>query len=263
MILGLLFLLINFIGQSEYKETASIPIGGQKILLSDNLNNFYVLTESGLTKYSIFGKKISSFSDGSLGNITSADVTNPYKIITYFDNYNQIIYLDDALTVMAEPVRLDDYKLFSVRTVSYAPYDGFYMFDEDTYTIKHFSPSFKLDYESASLYSYLAKHTDSLNLFYRINRLFLFQPAVGMLIFDENGNYLMTVTIPHNPKNITIGKTELYYKNDKDEPEIFSFETGQSRLLNYTSTVPFQSFIIVRNYLIVAEDNAVKILKKV
>ncbi len=172
--------LLVFGNYSGYKTIAIIPVSGEKTVLTDNLNYFYLLTQGTLTKYSPFGKKVASFSDGSLGDITSADVTNANRIILYYENFNQILFLDDAMNVAAEPVLLDDYKLFSVRAVSYSPDDGFFLFDEDTYSVQHFSQSLKIDYESVSLYSYLENHTDSMQLFYRTNRLFLFQPSIGL-----------------------------------------------------------------------------------
>ena len=256
-------LLLLFSGNnSGHKTIATIPVLGHKTILTDNLNNFYLLTQGTFTKYSPFGKKIVSFSDGSLGDITSADVTNPYHLILYFNNFNQILFLDDAMTISAEPVLLDDYKLFSVRAVSYSPDDGFFIFDEDTYTIKHFNESRKEDYESASLYSYLKTHTDSIQMFFRTNRLFLFQPETGLLIFDEIGNFIMPVKLPGNPKTITIGQTALFYKNNEGKPIVFSLTMGQATPFDAPPNITFDSFVETTNITIIAGNNNVMVFKK-
>jgi len=261
-IVFVIFLLLLSENNSGHKTIATIPVSGHKTILTDNLNNFYLLTQGTLTKYSPFGKKVVSFSDGSLGNITSADVTNPYRLILYYNNFNQILFLDDAMTILAEPVLLDNYKLFSVRAVSYSPDDGFFIFDEDTYTIKHFNESRKEDFESASLYSYLKTHTDSIHLFFRTNRLFLFQPETGLLVFDETGNFIMPVKLSGNPRNITVGQTALFYKNNEGKPIVFSLTTGQVTPFDTSGNISFNSFVETANNLIVANNNQVWVLKK-
>ena len=257
-----ILLLMLSENNSGYKTIAIIPVPGHKTILTDNLNNFYLLTQGTLTKYSPFGKKIVSFSDGSLGNITSADVTNPYHLILYYDNFNQILFLDDAMTISAEPVLLDNYKLFSVRAVSYAPDNGFFVFDEDSYTIKHFNESLKEDYESIPLYSYLKTHVDSIQLFFRTNRLFLFKPETGLLIFDEVGNFIALVSLPENPKVITIGQTALYYKDTEGKPVVFSLTTGQFMPFDVPENISFDAFVKTTNNTIIADKNKVMVLKK-
>ncbi len=257
-------LLLFLIGgqQHSYKTIATIPATGDKTILTDKLNNFYILSQGTLTKYTPFGKKVSSFSDGSLGDITSADVTNSNHIILYYDNFNQILFLDDALSIMAEPVLLDNYKLFSVRAVSYSPDDGFFLFDEDTYTVKHFNQSLKEDYESISLYNFLKNYTDSMQLFFRANRLFLFQPTIGLLVFDEIGNFLMQISLPGKPVSITIGQTALFYKNDRGIPIVFSLTSGQTETFDILQSIDFNAFVETTNNIIIAEKDEIIIQKK-
>ena len=52
----------------NYKTIASVSYQGQKNILTDKLGNFYVLSGTTITKYSPYGKKIVSYSNGGRFN---------------------------------------------------------------------------------------------------------------------------------------------------------------------------------------------------
>src|SRR5438552_190098 len=66
---------------------------------ADNLGNFYTVREDELIKYLPNGKMFARYSNLKLGSISAIDVTNPLKILLYYRDFQQIIFLDNQLSV--------------------------------------------------------------------------------------------------------------------------------------------------------------------
>ena len=74
---------------------------------TDNLGNIYLIHEDELIKYLPGGKLFARYSNLKLGSITSVDATNPLKILLYYRNFQQIVFLDNQLSQNSEPVSIE------------------------------------------------------------------------------------------------------------------------------------------------------------
>ena len=105
--------------------------------ISDILGNRYSIKQSKLKKYSADSSVSFSYDNFNLGNISFVDVSNPYKVLLFYKNFNTVIILDDKLS------KLDSRNFnFTVNNICWN-YDGnfliyhyntgfFYIFDPIT-----------------------------------------------------------------------------------------------------------------------------------
>ena len=111
-----LFLFLSFagtLGSAAYKDETgnftlikSIPLNAT-FVTTDNIGQVYVVVQNELLKYSEKGELIDTYSDKSLGNIYSVDASNPLRLLLFYRDFVQIVFLDDALSVLGGSIQLE------------------------------------------------------------------------------------------------------------------------------------------------------------
>src|SRR5688572_3667151 len=100
----LLLFLLNF---SWLNGPQPVIKGNFDFFEADNFGNIYTVKNEELCKYLPNGKRHARYSNLRYGNITSLDVSNPLKILLYYRDFQQIIFLDNQLSVNSNPVSLE------------------------------------------------------------------------------------------------------------------------------------------------------------
>ncbi len=98
-------------------------------LWSDHLGNIYVLRGNSLHKYNQKWELLSSYDWQANGEITNVDVSDPLRIVVFSENANQVIFLDNKLSIISDPFNLDDLNYYDVSVVCKASTGGFWLFD--------------------------------------------------------------------------------------------------------------------------------------
>jgi hypothetical protein len=75
---------------------------------TDALYNIYVVTnDNELLRYDTLGNITARFSDKKAGHLKSVLVENPFQIVLYYDDYQQITLLDKQLTIASKHALYD------------------------------------------------------------------------------------------------------------------------------------------------------------
>ena len=70
---------------------------------TDNLQNIYAVTDDfKVVKYDSSGQLLHTYSNKSLGQPTSLDVSNPMKLMLYYKDFSTIVWLDNTLSEITE-----------------------------------------------------------------------------------------------------------------------------------------------------------------
>src|ERR1043166_5956386 len=97
-----LFIIPFFIGEERFVIRSKVDKFGV-----DAIGNVYIINGEELVKYNPSAKILARYSNLKLGQITSMDLTNPLKILLYYRDYQQLVYLDDQLSANADPISLE------------------------------------------------------------------------------------------------------------------------------------------------------------
>src|SRR5438046_1047362 len=76
------------------------------LLTTDNLGNFYLVKNDVLEKYDAGGTLLKTYSNKSFGKIDLADAGNPMKLLLFYKNFSQVVFLDNTLSQNGDPVSL-------------------------------------------------------------------------------------------------------------------------------------------------------------
>src|SRR3972149_5745424 len=89
--------------QIELMET--IPFTGNFFEI-DQLGNFYLINSNTLVQYSPNLVKKQQYTNNFSGKVTHIDVNDPLRILLFYKDFNQVVFLDRALSLLGSPVDL-------------------------------------------------------------------------------------------------------------------------------------------------------------
>jgi len=155
-----------------------------------------------------------------LGDISYVDVTNPKKIMLFFDGFQKVVFVDDTL---AEIGRYEGE--FTILAVGTSRDNNLWIYDGLDYRLKKISSSGKMILESNPLESY---HNIDINPDYIIeynNMVYMVEEGSGIAILDNFGNFSNYQTFENSTSFVLIDESYIYLKENMITQQLInSFE---------------------------------------
>lgn len=162
-------------------------------LYADPNGNIYLVNGSKLSKLDENGKLLRSFDDSFLGDIASVDSDNPMKIMLFYRESGKIVFLDDRLSPVMEPLDLFSHGYSSVTLAAYSTDNLIWLYDAASHELicidfycKEKSRN-RLNFSDFEPTQLLARYERS---------LLMNNPQDGMYLFDAFGTFLKRIPIP-------------------------------------------------------------------
>jgi hypothetical protein len=251
----LLFLAITFIPQVSSQTCVLVSSTSVKgnFFLTDHLGFFYVIDNQRIIKYDQLGNKQGEYSNNYLGAISYADVSDPLRILLFYQEFNQIQFIDHNLAELGSPVLLDELGNDQTSIVCSSVSAGFWAYNPQLRQLLHFSKTLQIDLKGTLLQSVINEDVFPSALLDKNENLYLSDPGKGILIFDKYGIYIRTLPIMNlklfqaADNYLTFYKNEKYWKynmtNDAseeiplpDSTEVIDVRTNSSLLYLFKST---------------------------
>ena len=155
--------------------------------------NLYLVNGSKLSKLDGEGRLLRSFDDSFMGDITSIDVDNPLKIMVFYRESGKILFLDDRLTPVMEPLDLFSHGYTSVSLAAYSTDNLIWLYDAASHELICIDFYCKEKTRNRLNFS----DFDPTQLLARYERsLLMNNPEDGMYLFDAFGTFLKRIPIP-------------------------------------------------------------------
>ncbi|MCC6370968.1 MAG: hypothetical protein IT236_08190 [Bacteroidia bacterium] len=179
----------------------------------DNLGNIYTINGEELTKYLPSTKYFARYSNLKLGNITSVDVTNPLKLVLYYRDFQQIVFLDNQLSLNSEVVSLEQLGYEQTDLVCASANNSFWIYNKQNNELVRFNESSKKIAFTGNLKQVLQTEL-SPNFMTEYNGfLYLNCPETGIYVFDIFGAFSKVISIKAL-KQFQVDENLLYFKKD-------------------------------------------------
>ncbi|MBK9151697.1 MAG: hypothetical protein IPM26_12185 [Saprospiraceae bacterium] len=95
----------------------------------DKLGNLYVVTDKNiLIKYDKNNREKYRYANKRSGRITQLDVSNPLKILLFFDDFNYLLVLDATLTEVID-FKIEDFGMTDITAAAIANDDNYWVYD--------------------------------------------------------------------------------------------------------------------------------------
>ena len=204
------FLIIQ---QPGYELVMSVKVPGEQHY-SDPFGNIYIVNAGEIRRFDNEYREAAYYSNSFLGKISSVDLSDPLRILLYFKDYNQILWLDKYLTEIRSPLLLDQLGYQQVDALCSSSQGGFWLYSDITCQIHYFDNTMKLVHESINLRPLIGSATRPVAMLEKNRHVYLNAPAKGILVFDRFGNYRRTLPVTGCTR-FQVTDTEIFFfKND-------------------------------------------------
>jgi len=209
------FLLICFGFQNpELSLDKSIPVKAS-FISTDDLGNVYVVKEDVLEKYDGKGNLLKTYSNKSFGKISSVDVSNLLKVILFYKDFSQVVFLDNTLSLNGEPIRLADIDLELAQLVCSSHDNGLWIYNQQNFELIRLDQNLQKTHQTGNINQLLQTEINPNFLMEYNNKVYLNNPSEGILVFDVYGTYYKTIPIKNLNEFQVHGDNLLYYSGNQ------------------------------------------------
>jgi hypothetical protein len=195
---------------------------------TDPLGFIYSVDEQEIIKLDAKGKILSRFSTRNFGKISSADVSNPLKIVLFFKDFSAMLILDNMLNPSGDIITLENLGIPRAGMVCRAFDNGFWIFDTDKIQLQRFSNNNEIVSSSGNLNQLISNPIKLKDMKEANNKVYLLNQDSCLFEFDIFGTYLKTLKLKENQK-IQIKENKILTWNSNkiyvlDEKSLFEQE---------------------------------------
>jgi hypothetical protein len=223
----------------------------------DNLGNIYLIKDEELTKYLPTGKKFAAYSNLRLGRISSIDVTNPLKILVYYRDFQQIIFLDNQLSVNSDAVSLEKLELQQTHLVAASSNNSFWIYDKLNNELIRFNENSKRTGSTGNLKQILNTDLNPLHMKEYNGHLYLNDPEQGIFVFDLFCTFNRLVPLK-GVSDFSVEDMQVYYRKEslicnyhqrtfEEECRPLSFMPARFKLAQKKMYYGFRDSVVVKN----------------
>lgn len=255
-----IFIVVVFIFLVAFQQSGivfvkSLPAKGE-FITTDNLSNIYLLNNDVLQKYNSQGIPLKSYSNKTLGKITTVDAINPMKVVLFYRSFLQIVFLDNTLSQNGDPVSIEKLGYPQTQLVCSSHNNGIWIYNQQNFELIRFDQDLQVVNQTGNLAQLLGIAVKPTYMVQYNNQLYVNNPSTGILVFDAFGTYSKTIPL----KNITVFQFKedqiLYYQEGKVNTfNMHTLEQGRSQLLDSTAI----SVALGRNNLYLLQKDTLRI----
>ncbi|MFP4025005.1 MAG: hypothetical protein ACLFVR_10825 [Thiohalospira sp.] len=217
---------------------------------TDHLLNIYAINQNEIFKANLKKTEEKKFSKSQAYNIYSIDVSDPFKVLVFYKDFNQILFLDKSLAEIKSPIQLDNYFFYDVVAVCNSASGGFWIFDAGKQQLVYFNNELSVRKKSASLGPLIGDFLDGTKIFMleKNDYIYLGIKNIGVLMFDNYGSYIKTFPLKIETGFQVLDQNIVYYKSG----ELFFYDL--QKLEQKSIQLPVKKAVNARvenNYLFV------------
>ncbi|MEE9463318.1 MAG: hypothetical protein V3V53_15885 [Bacteroidales bacterium] len=212
-------LLVQFLLPAEFQFVKSVKVDGDRHF-SDPMGNVYIIKNNHLVKFVQDYSQAAEYTNLFLGNIHSIDVSDPLRILIYYKDYNQVVWVDNFLSEISSPIWLDNLGVDQAQLVCSSNQGGFWIFNGLNNQLQYFDVNLQFVHESITLNSLTGPDIQPTYMLEKSRNVYLNVPGFGILVFDLFGNYAKTIPL-EIPGEFQVTDQNLYYFK---AGELYSFD---------------------------------------
>lgn len=166
------------------------------LISTDNLGNCYMVRKDEVTKYTANGDSVNTQSFKWLGSISNIDASNSLRVMLFYKDLNQLLVLDNTLSVQGEPLKLEKVGFEYSTLFCQSPNNqNFWIYETGEFRLVRLDKNFKIINNSGNLTQVLGEEIDPNFMQEEGNYLYLNNPETGLLVFDMFGTYYKTIPL--------------------------------------------------------------------
>lgn len=182
---------------------------------TDPLKNIYSVEENQLSKIDFNTYLKTTYSRSSAYIISSIDVSDPLRTLIFYQDFNQVVFIDRQLAEMRNPVMLDNLGFYNVGAVCNSANKGFWILDKNRLELVYIDSDLTIQKRSAGLGSVIGNRSEGAKIFLleKNDYIYLGIQDTGILLFDIYGSYIKTFPVKGVSNVQIIDQNIVYHKS--------------------------------------------------
>lgn len=176
----------------------------------DAFGNIYVINNDEIIKYNVDGVLQKKFSTKRYGKIDLVDAMNPLKVLVYYKDFQQILFLDNQLTASSNMISLESLGHEQSSLVCSSSNNSFWIYDKQNNELCRFDSELKSLVKTGNLKRILDVDIKPNYMQEHNNYVYLNCPNEGILVFDIYGTFYKTIPLK-NLKEFNIVNGDVFY----------------------------------------------------
>ncbi len=222
-----LVLCLSIVANSQVVEVARIPALAQSFKV-DKLGSFYFLNNNVLKKTDKDNNLLASYDKYSFGGISVLDVSDPLRILLFYSDFNSIVYLDNNLSELRDPIILDNLEYYDIQAVCSSTDGGFWVYDNQKSQVKSHNKNLSVVKSGVMLYSMIENDAPT-EIILSTNYIFLKLNSNGIIVLDKFGNYISKVE--SESESIMSIDNDILYLLDSNSIKLVNIVDGHEEVI--------------------------------
>jgi hypothetical protein len=265
IILNIIF--VFFLGQLSAQDTDSLPqmarfISGAFVDFQvDNLGNIFVLTpDNQLKKYNATGDSLGVFNDvRRYGKIAYIDVTNPLKILLFYEEFGTIVMLDRFLNNI-NSLDLRQLGFYQVTCIGLAYDNNIWIYDALAGKLNKISSDGTQINQTNDIRPFTDSVPEPTLLTDQGGFVYLFDPHQGAFVFDHYGGYQKLIPLKNWRHFSVINQTILGW-NGREFLKYDGKMAGEEKKQIPAYYLPALKILIMPDFLYVLKADGIHVYK--
>ncbi len=208
---------------------------------ADPFGNLYVIRGNTLRKFSEKGIILSEFTDPSVLHFSSADASDPFKILLFSKESAEIKRVDNELTQQGSTLQLNNLGLFSPWFACNSYENGCWIFDQMLFELVRINHLGTIDQRTGSLLSFSENPVTIREIFEHDLYLYAVIENYGLWKFDRYGNLAGKIPLPDGFGACWISNQKIIF-NQNGNLVIFN----PARNMEKTAELPIKNYSAIR-----------------
>ncbi|MDZ4824558.1 MAG: hypothetical protein SH856_13965 [Flavobacteriales bacterium] len=164
----------------------------------DKLDHIYFIHSTFVEKLDSEGNFLFRTGDLGYGTIHSLDVSDPLKPFLYFKDQGIIYQMDNTLSLQGSIINTFETEYNQVECVGWSRDNNFWIWDAIQSELSRVDGAFNRINSSGNLQALLGKGISPRQIIESGYFVYMFDPKLGLLVFDVFGNYSSTFSLSTN-----------------------------------------------------------------
>lgn len=191
----------------------------------DNIGNLYTIDGSEISKRDLSGKQLMKNSSLAFGEINALDASNALKMLMFFKDLSQVIYLDNQLSARGDRLELDFMGYNQTTAICRSYNDGIWLYDQTTFELTRLNEQLEPSAQSGNLNQILGFVPEPNYIREYNNWVYVNDPAHGVLVFDWYGSYTKNIPIT-GLRKFVVKSNQLFFLKE-NSLQSYNLETAQ------------------------------------
>jgi len=201
------------------------------LFTTDPMDNLYIVQQERIDKYDRSGNLLKNFSDKTLGEISSADVSNPLRLVLFYRDFSQVVFLDNTMTLSGGPINLQKLGYPQATLIGNSYDNALWLYDQQNFELLRLDNGLQVNQRTGNLGQQLNIELQPNFLIEVNNKVYLNNPATGILVFDVFGTYHKTIPIK-GLQDLQVRGDKLMYSKNSGKLFSYEFKSGETDSLS-------------------------------